>query len=308
MSLLLVAGTAGSGLADMLSQPFMRNAFLAGTAIAAASGLVGYFVVLRSQVFSADALSHVGFTGALAALAIGLDARVGLFVATVFVALVIGTLGNRGRADDVVIGTVFTGILGVGVLFLSIYTTSSSTANGAANVNVLFGSILGLGPAQAEVAAVVGVGLCIGVLAIARPLLFASLDEAVAGARGLPVRALGMVFLVLVGVCAAEATQAVGALLLVGLIAGPAGAAQRVTTRPWVGLGVAMAIAVTSMWAGLTLSYLDGSLPPSFSIMAVLAGVYVLTFAVPSVARHARPILRRTAPRGAVRPAGRPAA
>ena len=64
----------------------MRNAFLAGTAIAAASGLVGYFVVLRSQVFSADALSHVAFAGALAALAIGVDPRVGLFGATVLVA------------------------------------------------------------------------------------------------------------------------------------------------------------------------------------------------------------------------------
>jgi zinc/manganese transport system permease protein len=308
MSPSLVVATTGSGLADMLSQPFMRNAFLAGTAIAAASGLVGYFVVLRSQVFSADALSHVGFTGALAALAIGLDARIGLFGATVLVALVIGTLGNRGRANDVVIGIVFTGILGIGVLFLSIYTTSSSTSNGAANVNVLFGSIFGLGHAQAEFAAIVGVALCVGVLAIARPLLFASLDEAVAAARGLPVRALGMVFLVLVGVCAAEATQAVGALLLVGLIAGPAGAAQRVTTRPWAGLGVAAAIAVTSMWAGLTLSYLDGSLPPSFSIMTVIAAVYLLTFAVPSAAGRVRSSLRRNAPRGAARPADRPTA
>ena len=220
------------GLADMLSHPFMRNAFLAGTAIAAASGLVGYFVVLRSQVFSADALSHVAFTGALAALAIGVDARVGLFGATVLVAVAIGLLGNRGRANDVVIGTVFTGILGAGVLFLSIYTTSGSAGNGAANVNVLFGSIFGLGRGQAYVAAAIGRAVRRAVVCIARPLLFASLDEAVAAARGLPVRALGIAFLALVGVCAAEATQAVGALLLVGLIAGPAGAARRLTESP----------------------------------------------------------------------------
>ena len=130
----------------MLAHPFMRNAFLAGTAIAAASGLVGYFVVLRSQVFSADALSHVAFTGALAALAIGLDARVGLFGATVLVGVIASACSATGAGpNDVVIGTVFTGILGVGVLFLSIYTTSGSAANGAANVNVLFGSIFGLG-------------------------------------------------------------------------------------------------------------------------------------------------------------------
>jgi zinc/manganese transport system permease protein len=283
-----VLAATGSGLADMLAHPFMRNAFLAGTAIAIASGLVGYFVVLRSQVFGADALSHVAFTGALAALAVGLDVRVGLFGATVIVAIAIGLLGNRGRANDVVIGTVFTGILGFGVLFLSIYARSGSANNGAANINVLFGSIFGLSTAQAVVAALIGVGLCIAVACIARPLLFASLDEAVAAARGLPVRALGVAFLVLVGICAAEATQAVGALLLVGLIAGPAGAARRLTTRPWVGLGAAAAIALAAMWLGLTASYLWGSLPPSFSIMAVVAVAYGLAVAIPAAARPRR--------------------
>jgi zinc/manganese transport system permease protein len=277
-----VIAAAGSGLGQMFSHAFMRNAFLAGTAIAVASGLVGYFVVLRSQVFGADALSHVAFTGALAALAIGIDARVGLFGATILVAIALGLLGNRGRANDVVIGTVFTGILGAGVLFLSIYTRSSSAGNGAANVNVLFGSIFGLGRGEALVAALIGIGLCVALLAIARPLLFASLDEAVAAARGVPVRALGIVFLVLVGICAAEATQAVGALLLVGLIAGPAGAARHLTTRPWVGLGAAALIALASMWFGLTASYLDGSLPPSFSIMAAVAAFYGLAAAAPS--------------------------
>ena len=287
-SVLLWADAAGSGLADLLAHPFMRNALLAGTAIAAACGLVGYFVVLRSQVFSTDALSHVAFTGALAALALGIDARIGLFGATVLVAAVIGFTGNRGRADDVVIGTIFTGVLGVGVLFLSIYTTSGSAANGAANVTVLFGSIFGLGRGQAYAAAAIGGGCCAGVALVARPLLFASLDEAVAAARGLPVRALGIVFLALVGVCAAEATQAVGALLLVGLVAGPAGAAHRLTTRPWIGLAVAVAIAVGSLWLGLVVSYLDGSLPPSFSIIAVVTSVYALSAVVPSVTRRVR--------------------
>ena len=290
MSALFVMGASGSGLADMLSHPFMRNAFLAGTAIAAASGLVGYFVVLRSQVFGADALSHVAFTGALAALAIGVDIRVGLFGATVVVALAIGLLGKRGRANDVVIGTVFTGILGFGVLFLSIYARSGSANNGAANINVLFGSIFGLGAAQAWLAAAIGIGICVAVACIARPLLFASLDEAVAAARGLPVRALGVAFLVLVGICAAEATPAVGALLLVGLIAGPAGAARRLTTRPWVGLASAAAIALAAMWLGLTASYLWGSLPPSFSIMAVIAAAYVLAVAVPMLVRPRRSV------------------
>jgi zinc/manganese transport system permease protein len=257
---------------------FMQHALLAGTAIAAACGLVGYFVVLRSQVFSADALSHVAFAGALAALAMGVDLRIGLFGGTILVAVAIGAFGSRGRSDDVVIGTVFTWILGLGVLFASIYTSGHGSGNGAANANVLFGSIFGLDRAQALLAAVIGVLLCVAVLGIARPLLFASVDDTVAAARGLPVRALGIAFLALVGVCAAEATQAVGALLLVGLVAAPAGAAHRLTGRPWIGLALSTAIAVGSMWLGLTVSYVFGAIPASFSIMAVATAAFALTY------------------------------
>ena len=74
-----------TGLAHMLSQPFMQHAFVAGTAVALLCGLVGYFVGLRGQVFAGDALSHVAYTGALAALAAGVDLRFGLFAATIAV-------------------------------------------------------------------------------------------------------------------------------------------------------------------------------------------------------------------------------
>jgi len=275
MSTIAAVLASGAGFSEMLSHPFMRHAFLAGTAIAAAAGLVGYFVVLRSQVFSGDALSHAAFTGALGALAFGVDLRLGLFVATAAVALGMGWLGRRGRADDVVIGMVFTWVLGLGVLFASLFATSGSAANGSATVNVLFGSILGLSSGQAELAAIVGLAACATVLAIGRPLLFASIDEAVAAARGVPVRMLGVGFLVLVGVTAAEATQAVGALLLIGLVAAPAGAAQRLTDRPWRGLVLSATLAVLAVWSGLAISYLHGSVPPSFAIMAVATGVYV---------------------------------
>src|SRR5207248_6404011 len=113
----------------------------AGTGIASACGLVGYFVVLRAQVFTGDALSHVAFTGALAALAAGFDLRIGLFGATVAVALGMGLLGRSGRADDVVIGSVFAWMLGLGVLFLSIYTGSGSGANGTGGGSLLVGVI-----------------------------------------------------------------------------------------------------------------------------------------------------------------------
>jgi zinc/manganese transport system permease protein len=268
-----------------LGHPFFANAILAGTAIAAACGLVGYFLVLRAQVFTGDALSHVAFTGALASLAFGLDPRIGLFTATIAIALLMGSLGRRGLADDVVIGNIFAWILGLGVFFLTVYTTSRSTANGSAGVTVLFGSIFGLRSSDAVVAAAIGVILCLLMVVLARPLLFATLDPAVAAARGVPVRLLGLGFLALVGACTAEATQAVGALLLLGLLAAPAGAAGRLTIHPYRALGLSGVLAVADMWAGLGLSYAVPVLPPSFAILAVSAAGYALVVAG-SALRH----------------------
>ncbi len=276
-----LAGT-GTGLTDLLAHPFMRQALLAGIPIAALAGLVGSFMVLRSQVFSGDALSHVSYTGAMTALAFGVDLRLGLFVGTIGVAVVLGLLGPRGLADDVVIGTVFAWILGLGVLAQSVYTAGSHAAvDGSAGVSVLFGSIFGLSGPQAAVAAVLGVGGIGLLLAIARPLLFASLDAAVAAARGVPVRLLGVGFLALVGLTAAEATQAVGALLLLGLLAAPAGAAHRLSVRPYVALALSCGLSVVSMVAGLVVSYLLPRVPAGFAVIAIAAGIYALTFVVP---------------------------
>jgi zinc/manganese transport system permease protein len=259
----------------MLGHEFMRHAFLAGTAIALACGLVGYLVVLRGQVFAGDALSHVAFTGALVAAAVGVDVRFGLFAATLLVAVGMAALGARARADDVVVGSVFAWILGVGVLCLSIFTTHRSAGNGTAGVRVLFGSIFGLGAGQAGVAAAVALAVAVAAVVIARPLLFASVDPWVAAAQGVPVAALGVALLVLVGAMAAEATQAVGSLLLLGLLAAPAGAAHRLTASPYRGLVLAAGLAVAAMWAGLTLAYAVPAIPPSFAIIAAAAALHL---------------------------------
>jgi len=270
----LLAADPVTGLASMLSQPFVRNALLGGTAIAALSGLVGYFVVLRGQVFAGDALSHVAYAGALAALAAGVDLRFGLFAATIGVGLLLGLLGGRGTADDVVIGTTFAWVLGLGVLFLALYTSSGSSSDGSANVNVLFGSIFGISAAAAGTAAWIAAGLIAVLLLIARPLLFASIDPTVAAARGVPVRLLGPLFLAILGSCVAEASQAVGALLVFGLLAAPAAAAQRLTAEPWRALGLAAVLAVLAMWAGLGLAYAAPALPPSFTIVGFAAAEF----------------------------------
>jgi zinc/manganese transport system permease protein len=262
------------------SQPFFHNAVLAGTFIALAAGLVGYFLVLRAQVFTGDALSHVAFTGAMAALAGGYDLRLGLFVGCIGAGLLLAGIGRAGRADDVVIGSAFAWILGLGSFFLTLYTTSRSGAMGGAGTTVLFGSIFGLNSNQTLVAVLIAAAVSAVLLLIARPLLFATLDEAVAAARGVPVRVLGFGFLALVGACAGEATQAVGSLLLLGLLAAPAGAAIRLTDRPFHGLALSAGLAVAEMWAGLAASALIPSLPPSFSIMAAATAAYGATFLI----------------------------
>ncbi|HXU22786.1 MAG TPA: metal ABC transporter permease [Tepidiformaceae bacterium] len=276
MTEFFAAANPAGAFFDMFSHPFMRYAFISGTAVGVAAGLVSYFAVLRGEVFTGDALGHAAFTGALVALAIGIDLRFGLFAAAIGVALLFGVLGARGRANDVVIGSVFAWVLGLGVLFLALYTTSESSGDSSGGVRVLFGSILGLDGGQARATVVVAMFVVAVLIAIARPLLFASVDEAVAAGRGLPVRAIGLVFLGVVGVTAAEASQAVGALLILGLLAAPGGAASQLTSRPFLGLALSGGIAVVAVWTGLTLSYFVPACPPSFSILAVVAAFYVL--------------------------------
>lgn len=266
-----------SWLVPMLGHPFIRHALLAGTGVAVVSGLVGHYLVLRAQVFAADALSHVALTGALGALAFGIDLRLGLFVVTVGVALAMGVLdGRRADPDEVVIGGVLAWTLGLGALFLTLYASGRSATGETGGTSVLFGSILGLSAGQAVAATVVAVAASLVVLAVARPLLFASVDGDVARARGVPTRALGVVFLAATAAAVAEATQVVGALLVLGLLAAPAGAASRLTARPYRALALSVLIAVLSVWVGVSASYLLPKAPPSFTIVATATVIYLV--------------------------------
>ena len=263
-------------LQALLAYEFMRNAFIAGGCIAGAAGLVGYFVVLRNQVFTTDALGHVAFTGGLGGLLIGLNLLVGVFGSCIAVALAIGSLGGRGRSRDVAIGTVFAWVLGLGVLFLSIFTSSRSGSAGNVGISVLFGSILGIQGTQAVVASVMGILTCVAAVAIARPLLFVSIDPDVATSRGVPVRAVNAVFLVLVAITVAESVQAVGALLVFGLMVTPAAVAQNLTNRPFAGMALSAAVAVLAVWLGLTLAFYI-PYPATFFITALAFGSFVVS-------------------------------
>lgn len=260
----------------MLAHEFIRNAYLAGTFVALACGVVGWFAVLRAQVFAGDALGHVAFVGAIAAAVLGLDERVGLFALTLLIAALMAGLGRSARADDVTIGVVFSWVLGVGLLLIAVLSRSTSGGNGLIVANTLFGSIFGLDANQATVAALVGFGVVLVLLGLARPLLFASVDPELALLQGVPVRALGVGLLLAVGTVAAEGAQTVGALLVLGLIAAPGGAALRLTSRPYLGIALSAAIALAATWGGIALSYAVPSLPPSSAIVGLAVGGYAL--------------------------------
>ena len=260
----------------MFAHDFVRNAYLAGTLIALACGMVGYLVVLRSQVFAGDALSHVAFVGAIGAAVLGFDVRVGLFVLTIAVASGMAALGRRGHADDTVIGIVFAWILGIGILLITLLATSAQGGQGIEATNTLFGSIYELSAGAAQIAALVGLLVAAAVAVAFRPLLLSTIDSELATIRGIRVRALGAAFLIALAVVTAESTQAVGALLLLGLLAAPAGAAHQLTSRPYVGLMLSGALAVLAVWGGLALSYAIASLPPSSAIIGLAALFYAL--------------------------------
>jgi zinc/manganese transport system permease protein len=258
----------------MFAHEFVRNALLAGSAVSVAAGLVGWFVVLRGQVFAADALSHVAFVGAIAAAVVAVDERVGLLALTLALAAAMAGLGRRAQADDVTIGVVFSWVLGIGVLLISLLSMSSSGASGLILAGSLFGSVFALSFAQALAAVAVGLAVSLAALALARPLLLASLDAELAALQGAPARALAVLLLLLLGAVTAEGTQVVGALLVLGLIAAPAGAAQRLTDRPYRGMALSSAIALASVWGGVTLAYAIPSLPAGSAIAALAVGAF----------------------------------
>ena len=256
----------------MLAYDFMRQALLAGTLLSIVAGLVGYFVVLRHQAFAGESLSDVAFAGALGGAAFGINPFLSLIVTTVGVALVMGGFGERLRGRDVAIGTVLAWVLGLGVLFLSLFTTNASgTGTGFSGVTVLFGNILGTSSEQVRTIALVSGGTVLVLLLIARPLLFASLDPDVASARGVPIRLLSLGFMVLLAITVSEATLAVGALLVFALLLLPAAIAHHIVSRPFVALTLAAVLAVACTWLGITIGFYTGY--PSSVCISLLAFV-----------------------------------
>ena len=255
--------------AAMFSYDFMQNAFAAATIVAIVSGLVGYFLVLRGQTFAGHALSHVGFTGATAAVLLGITPLSGMVAATVAAGIGMGFLGERLAQRDVAIGMVLALALGLGLLFLHFYTSYATQATA-----LLFGNVLAVDIPTVWILLGLGV-ISIGALAlISRPLLFVSLQPELAEAKGASLRLYGVLFLAIVALATAECAQIVGVLLVFTLMVGPAATAQKLTTSIWLGLLLAVAFALAESWLGITLSYYT-DWPCSFWISALSAAVYL---------------------------------
>jgi zinc/manganese transport system permease protein len=255
----------------MLQYDFMRHAFEAGTIIAIVAGVVGYFIVLRRSSFAAHALSHVGFTGAAGAVLLGLTPLFGLLAFTLGGGLLIATLGARASERDVQIGTVLAFMLGLGVLFISLYTGYATEA-----YSLLFGEILGISSNDVLTTGIAAVIILIVVAAIYRPLLFTSLDQDVAEAKGVPVYALGIVFMLVIAAATSISVQVVGVLLIFALMVTPAAIAQRIAHRPSVGIVISVSIALIATWLGLFISfYLP--YPVSFFITTITFIIFVVT-------------------------------
>lgn len=273
----------------ILEYPFMQNALLTGAIIAVIAAVTGYFLIARGLTFAGHALPNAGFAGAAGAVLLGLNPVFGLFVFTIGAATGIGLLGSEARERDTSIGVIMTFALGLGFLFISLYAGNAQQVYA-----FLFGQIVGITTQDMVITLGVGAFTLLCMMALYRPLLFSSFDPQVAEARGLPVRALSMIFLALVAITVSLAVQIVGALFVFTLLVGPAATAVRIASSPLRAIVLAIALGVLYTTVGIYLAGESLYWPVSFFIAAISFGVYLL-------ARFLSPGgKRRRVPRGIV--------
>lgn len=255
---------------EVLELSFIQNALLAGTCTAIVAAAIGYFMLMRGMTFAGHALPNIGFAGAAGAVWLGLNPLVGLFVFTIGAGIGIGLSGKEARERDVTIGVLMTFALGLGLLFLALYAGYAERV-----YSILFGAILGISQQDVLVTALSGAFTLVALLFIARPLLFSSLDPLVAQARGVPVRALGVAFMVLLAISVSISIQIIGTLLVFVLLVGPAATAMRLAHRPWQALLLAILLGICYIWLGIVLAALSGTWPVSFFVACISFGVYL---------------------------------
>jgi len=257
-------------LQQIFYYPFMQHAYEAGTVVAIVAGIVGYFVVLRRSSFAAHSLSHIGFAGAAGAALFGISPVYGLLLFTTVGGSSMAVLSPKATYRDISIGTVLAFMLGLGVLFISLYTGYATAA-----YSILFGEILGISSSDVLLTLIAGLAILAAIALVYRPLLFASLDEEVAEAKGLPTFLLGIVFMLLVAVATSIAVQVVGVLLIFSLMVTPAAIAQQLAKRPRRVIIISVAVALMTTWLGLFVAFYE-PYPVSFFMTSIVFVLYLL--------------------------------
>jgi zinc/manganese transport system permease protein len=269
---------------DLLFSPdydFVRSALEAGTVCALLAAAVGYFVVLRQMAFAGHALGHIGFAGACASVVFGWGPLPGMLILNVIAGAGMGLLGDRVQKNDLIIGMTLAFALGLGTFFLAMFKGYA----GQANV-ILFGNIFSVSGGQTLGMLVLALVGLMGLLALFRPLLFASLEPELAAAKGVPVRLVSTLFYVLVALAVAVASQIVGVLLVFTLLIGPPAIALRFCRTVWRGLILSVALGVGVTWASLVLSCFTDA-PVSFWAPTLLFAFYLASAVLTRRNRHA---------------------
>lgn len=262
---------------DTLSAPFMTNAFIAGLCIALAAGVMGYFTIARRSTFAAHALAHIGLPGATGAVLLGLPVSLGMGVFALGGALVIGALGKRVSEREIATGTVLAFATGLGLFFARLSSSASQQMQ-----SILFGSILTITTGQIIGFAVFDVLLLALLAIIYRPLLFSSLDEQVAQAKGVPIGLMNVAFMAIMAGVITIAVPAVGTLLIFALVITPAATANILAGSPFKAMVIASVLCLVSIWAGLVLSAMFPA-PPSFIIVTLSTLFWAIAKAVETV-------------------------
>jgi zinc transport system permease protein len=267
----------------MLELEFMRLAFAAGAIVGLLAPVVGFFLVQRQMSLIGDGIGHVAFAGVAAGYLLGISP-----VWTALAAAAVGAIGiewlraHRQAAGDQALALVFyTGIAG-GVVLIS--------AAGSLNANLftyLFGSILTV--TRGDLLTITLLGLtALGLVAtLLRALLAVSIDEEGARVSGLPVPVLNVVVSMLAALTIGISMRIVGILLIAALMVLPVIAAQRIAWSLRSTIGLAIAIGLGSVLAGLTISYY-ANLPPGGTIVLTATGLFLAAAGADFVRARAR--------------------
>lgn len=235
---------------EPLQLGFMQTALLGSLIIGVTCSVLGVYVVLRRMAFFSDAVAHTALPGLVAAYIQGWSLLGGAVVASVMTALGIGWLSQRGAMrEDTAIGVVFTGLFALGIAMIS--ATRSFRDVSA----MLFGNILGITESELVLVAGVAVVVLLVLFALHKELELTSFDPIHAHVAGINPDVVRYVLLVLLALAVVAGIQAVGVVLVSGLLITPAAAASLLTNRLPRMMLVAMGISVIASFGGLYASY-----------------------------------------------------